>query len=143
MSEKIMEDEEPKKPDSLENILNNGRDEKVEIMPPRDIEPSDPDDYEFARQHIRNTIELGNDAMAELIEVARSSGHPRAYEVLTNHMKAMVDASRELMETKKTDQQVKFIDSRKSAPEVTHNNLFVGTTADLARMIEERTKKKS
>ena len=137
----MKDDEDKKPPDDLESILNIPA-----SIEPRDITPPDDapdDDYEFAREAIRHAMTKGQTAMDELLAIALESGHPRAYEVLAMIMKEVVGSGRELLETKKTDHQIKFIAARKNTPDqITQQNLFVGTTADLGRMLEEAKKAK-
>jgi hypothetical protein len=95
-------------------------------------------DYEYARQNIYRVIETGANALDELAQVAAQSQHPRAYEVLTNLVKTMVEANKDLMHLKKTKVEIQKmsdtpVDSMGSNK--VQNNLFVGSTAELQKFI--------
>ena len=113
-------------------------------IPKSEIVTSDPlsrveeadNDHDYARQNMYNVIEKGTDALEELLDVAKSSQHPRAYEVLATTMKTLVDANKELVALSKTKaaEQTQQ-DSGLSGGNVTNNNLFVGTPHDLLKML--------
>ena len=130
------DDEEKKEPNSLESILNSSGEivpeAPVEILDNKDEE----DDFEFARQNIRDTIAKGGLMLNELIEICQQSGHPRAFEVASQHFKNLVEANRQLLENKRSNVQMMREQAKGSRPEVTNQNLFVGTTAELARMLQ-------
>ena len=124
---------------SLESII--GMQALEEIIPPREIvlDPNE-SDFEFARTNIKITIEKGNDALAELLEIATQSGHPHAYEVLSMHMKNLVEANRQLLETKRADQQIQMTKVKQGQPDVVNQNLFVGTTQQLQDLLKGKIK---
>ena len=68
-----------------------------------------------------------------MLDVAKASEHPRAYEVVSTIMKTLVDANKDLvsMSEKKAKDQPK-----EENAQVTNNNLFVGSTADLQKLIK-------
>lgn len=95
------------------------------------------EDFKFARANIREVISNGNDALAELSTVARQSQNPRAYEVLAKLMDTMVVASTHLLSLQ---EQIRSIDKAdvpndEDARKHVTNNLFVGSTAELQRVI--------
>lgn len=76
-----------------------------------------------------------------MIEVARESEHPRAFEVLSGMMKNMADVTDKLMDLNKKHKEINQTDEPKQIGNTT-NNLFVGTTTDLQRLIQnERVEK--
>jgi hypothetical protein len=89
---------------------------------------------ELARQNVKNIIELGDDAVKEMVEIAKQSESPRAFEVVSTLMKTLLDANKDYVDisTKK-----KFAQDDKPEKEtnVTNNNLIV-STADLLKMIK-------
>lgn len=92
-------------------------------------------DYEFSRATYYNLIMKGQEALDGMMEVAASTEHPRAYEVLGTIIKNVSDVNDKLMDLnkKKKDLEGKF---PLAAPTgVTNNNLFVGSTSDLQRLI--------
>jgi len=101
-------------------------------------EKSDADnDYDYARTNFYNVIEKGTDALEQMLDVARASEHPRAYEVVSTLMKTLVDANKDLvaMSEKKNEQKEPEEDKT-----VTNNNLFVGSTAELQQLLKDMRK---
>lgn len=94
------------------------------------------DDMELARQNIKNIIEMGDDAVKEMVEIAKQSESPRAFEVVSTLMKTLLDANKDFVDisTKK-----KYASEEESSPKqdvnVTNNNLIV-STADLLKMLK-------
>lgn len=100
-------------------------------------------DYDYARKNMYDVIEKGTQALEELLGVATSSQHPRAYEVLATTMKTLVDANKELVQlSKKKVEEEKANDDpqTRSGGNVTNNNLFVGTTHDLLKVLADMRK---
>ena len=90
------------------------------------------DDYEFSRETLKDLIKVGTYSMDSLAELARESEHPRAFEVLSNHLKAIGDITDKLMQLQKRKKELTHDDVRR---EITNNNVFVGSTTDLQRML--------
>jgi len=92
-------------------------------------------DYEYTRGELYNLISKGQEAVNGALEVAQESGHPRAYEVATNAMKQVADMTDKLADLHK---KMKDLDETKSGPsKVTNNAMFVGSTAELQKMLKE------
>lgn len=94
------------------------------------------DDYTTSRETYRDLIEKGTESMELMIEVARESEHPRAFEVLSGMMKNMADVTDKLMDLNKKHKEINQTDEPKQIGGTTTNNLFVGTTTDLQRLIQ-------
>lgn len=95
-------------------------------------------DFEMARGNIHEVIQNGTYAMEKLAQIADSSQHPRAFEVLAKLMDTMLQANKDLMELQKQIRVISAADAptNENAQQVT-NNLFVGSTADLQKVIED------
>ena len=95
-------------------------------------------DYEYSRETLYDLIEKGREGIEEMIEVARQSEHPRAYEVLAGLIKDTANTSEKLMDLHR---KIKSIDQMMlPSPEPqgnTTNNLFVGSTTELQRMLKD------
>ena len=92
-------------------------------------------DYEYTRAELYRLIDQGQEAVQGALEVAQESGHPRAYEVATNAMKQVADMTDKLMDLQK---KVKDLDEEKKGPsKVTNNAMFVGSTAELQKMLKQ------
>jgi hypothetical protein len=94
------------------------------------------DDYEYSRDTYYDILEKGKESMELMIEVARESEHPRAFEVLSTMMKNMADVNDKLMDLNKKNKEINTKDEPKQVGHTT-NNLFVGTTTDLQRLIND------
>jgi hypothetical protein len=94
------------------------------------------EDFKFSRANIREVIESGTDAMSKLALIADQSQNPRAFEVLAKLMDTVVGASRQLLELQ---EKIKNIDNanvpKDEAARAVTNNLFVGSTAELQKVI--------
>jgi len=96
------------------------------------------DDFEYARGNMISAIEKGQEALNGILEVAGMSQHPRAYEVAATLVKATVDASKDLMELSKRKKDLdKPKEGESGGPNKVTNNMFVGTTADLLKMLKQ------
>ena len=91
-------------------------------------------DYEFSRETYYDLIEKGRESLELMIEVARESEHPRAFEVLSGMIKGIADVNGSLMDLNKKYKEIQKSDSPKDT-NTTNNNLFVGSTTDLQRML--------
>lgn len=96
------------------------------------------DDYEYSRETYYDLLAKGRESLELMIEVARESEHPRAFEVLSGMMKNMADINDKLMDLNKKNKDINKKDEPKQLGNTT-NNLFVGTTTDLQRLIREES----
>jgi hypothetical protein len=95
-------------------------------------------DIEQARGNIKNIIEHGDDALKEMISIAKQSESPRAFEVASTLMKTLLDANKDFVEmsTKKKYAIEEKIGPKEAAQtNITNNNLIL-STADLLKMIK-------
>ena len=95
-------------------------------------------DYEYARSNLYQVIEKGSYALDSLLELAKASEHPRAFEVVGQLTKTLVDANKDLLDIQKKVKELKKEEQQTSEGSKTvNNNLFVGSTADLLKMIKD------
>lgn len=90
-------------------------------------------DIELAKKNIENIISLGDDSVKEMVEIAKQSESPRAFEVVSTLMKTLLDANKDFVEMSTKKRYAK--EEHKTETNVTNNNLIV-STADLLRMIK-------
>lgn len=115
--------------------------EPVEVLPavvsPITSDDQIQDDFEYARDNLKTVIENGQRALSGIMDVAAMSQHPRSYEVVADLMTSVVNANKDLLELQK---RKKDLLKREDGPKTgtTNNNLFVGTTADLLKMIKAK-----
>ena len=96
-------------------------------------------DYEYTRGNLYSIIEKGQEALNGILELAQESEMPRAYEVAGQLIKNVADATDKLMKLQKELKDVNE-ESAKGPTNVT-NALFVGSTADLAKLLKSESKK--
>ena len=93
-------------------------------------------DFQYARDNFYNVIEKGSQALEEMLDLAKASEHPRAYEVVSTIMKTLVDANKDLVSMSDKKAEEKKADEG-DGKQVTNNNLFVGSTAELQQMLKD------
>ena len=92
-------------------------------------------DYEYTRGELYSLIDQGQEAVRGALEVAQESGHPRAYEVAVAAMKHVSEMTEKLQALHKN---MKDLDEEKKGPsKVTNNAMFVGSTAELQKMLKQ------
>jgi len=125
---------------NLSNILNTDympvareNAKPITIHQPQENNP----DADYSRSNYYNLIEKGNEALSGILEVARESQHPRAYEVAANMIKNLSDVTEKLMILQK---QQKELNPQAAEQQTTNINVekavFVGSTADLLKQIK-------
>tara|TARA_B100001094_G_C18192862_1_gene808496 strand:- start:2818 stop:3336 length:519 start_codon:yes stop_codon:yes gene_type:complete len=124
-----------------DGVIIEVQDEKDEFS--EEMQDSRRKDYKFARKNLKNAVNIGNEALEDLIEIAKSSQQPRAYEVIATLVKNVSDASDRLMDVNKKLHEIEII----SEPEKNlknmdklelnqqNNTYYVGSTADLQELI--------
>ena len=90
-------------------------------------------DYNYARENYYNLIERNQDAVEEMLEIAKQSEHPRAFEVVGQLIKSGLDANKELMAVHKTKKELSV---EKGPSQVTNQAVFVGSTAELQKLLK-------
>ena len=92
-------------------------------------------DYEYTRGNLYSIIEKGQEAIDGILELAQDSEMPRAYEVAGQLIKSVSDATDKLMDLQK---KLKDVEEEKQSkgPNTVNNSLFVGSTAELAKMLK-------
>ena len=96
-------------------------------------------DYEYTRGNLYSIIEKGQEAINGILELAEESQMPRAYEVAGQLIKSVSDATDKLMDLQKKLKDVN--EEEKKGPSNVTNALFVGSTADLAKLIKKQDAK--
>tara|TARA_B100001996_G_scaffold371490_1_gene346881 strand:- start:193 stop:618 length:426 start_codon:yes stop_codon:yes gene_type:complete len=93
-------------------------------------------DYNYTRENYYNLIERNQDAIEEMLEIAKQSEHPRAFEVVGQLIKSGLDANKELMGLHKTKKELSI---QKGGDGVSVNNaVFVGSTAELQKLLKAK-----
>ena len=107
---------------------------------PRVIPPTNEDDvdndYKYQRENLYNLIERGQDAIDGILELAKESEHPRTYEVALNGIKQVAEVTEKLGELQEKMRKLKEVPNH--APRTVNNALYVGSTAELQKMLKEK-----
>jgi hypothetical protein len=99
------------------------------------------DDYDIARNNLRELLLNGQTALQTALAVAQQSEHPRAIEVVGNLMKQLADINQQLLDLHQQKQKLDGPKESGSKKEVTNNNvIFTGSTADLNKMLMNMAK---
>ena len=141
-------DKEYNRLDKTFNITPEVVEEKAEVIKPETIKPEKPTrltqddvtkDYEYTRGNLYSIIEKGQEAINGILELAQESEQARAYEVAGQLIKSVSDATDKLMDLQK---KLKDVEEEKQikGPSTVNNALFVGSTADLAKMLKDGLK---
>lgn len=107
-----------------------------ELLSKKDIN----DDYTFSRDTYKELISTGMGSLDSLAEIARESEHPRAFEVLAKSIKDIGDVTDKLMALQKSKQEL-VQKKEEETGKITNNNVFIGSTTDLQRMLTDNKEK--
>ena len=116
-------------PVEVEKISKRTEDKKSS---PDDIKK----DYEYTRGNLYSLIEKGQEAINGILELAQETEQARAYEVAGQLIKNVADATDKLMELQKKLKEVEE-EKQVKGPSTVNNALFVGSTADLQKMLKD------
>lgn len=117
----------------FENTLNT-----VELIKAKAHDDSAKNDFEMARSNIYDVITTGQEALFKLSEIASSSQHPRAFEVLAKLMDSITSASKDLLVLQTKIREIDSADTPiNEKAQTINNNLFVGSTAELQKVLKE------
>ena len=107
--------------------------QEQQILPPEQEDRAETD-YQYARDNLKVIIENGNMALQELTSIASTSESPRAFEVVAQMVKNLADVNKDLLEIQKKLKVLK--DGEQKDPKNVTNALFVGSTAELQKIIK-------
>ena len=136
--------------DKLDNTFNVSssevvidKHESVGIQkPPRLTQDDITKDYEYTRGNLYSIIEKGQEAINGILELAQESEMPRAYEVAGQLIKSVSDATDKLMDLQKKLKDVNE-EEKSKGPNTVNNALFVGSTAELQKILKSGLKDNS
>ena len=104
----------------------------VELTNENDID----NDYTYQRDNFYNLVEKGSTAIDGILELAKEGEHPRAYEVAGNLIKQVAEVAEKLGDLQEKMRKLKEVPN--NAPKNVTNALFVGSTAELQKMLKEK-----
>ena len=128
--------------DSIDDALNTDSSivevESAEVVKPKSAEKDDvKKDYEYTRANVYCLIEKGQEAINGIMELAGESASPRAYEVAGQLIKSVADTTDKLADLQKKLKDLEEDNGKKGPTNVTNNAMFVGSTADLQKMLKQ------
>ena len=112
---------------------------RTSIKKSKDESPEIQQDYEYSRAQLYSLIEKGQDAVDGSLEVAQEAESARSYEVAGQLIKHVADTADKLMDLQKKVKDIEEVDT-KQPQQVTNNSLFVGSTAELQKMLKQTIK---
>ena len=138
----------------MTNIVNNNKIDKelgvLEIINPQEILPYEKvkdvvssddeedidDDYRYQRENFYNLVDKGSKAIDGILELAKESEHPRTYEVAGQLIKTVAEVTEKLGDLQEKMKRLKEVPN--TAPKSVTNALFVGSTAELQKMLKSK-----
>tara|TARA_B100000989_G_scaffold83414_1_gene59752 strand:- start:120 stop:530 length:411 start_codon:yes stop_codon:yes gene_type:complete len=105
-----------------------------EVIPPQVTSEDVDNDYKYQRENFYRLVERGQDAIDGILELAKESEHPRSYEVAGQLIKNVADVTEKLGDLQEKMKKLKEVPN--TAPKNVTNALFVGSTAELQKMLK-------
>jgi hypothetical protein len=107
------------------------------VIPKTKLNTEDIDnDYIYQRENLYTLVERGQDAIVGILDIARESDQPRAYEVAGNLIKNVADVTDKLMILQEKMKKVK--EESHTGPKSVTNALYVGSTAELQKLLKQK-----
>ena len=122
--------------DPVEEGLKKATTKKVALKPSSNEDDID-NDYKYQRENFYNLVERGQDAIEGILEIAKESDHPRTYEVAGNLIKQVAEVTEKLGDLQEKMRKLKEVPN--TAPKNVTNALFVGSTAELQKMLKGKS----
>jgi hypothetical protein len=95
-------------------------------------------DYKYIRSSLYNLADKGTEGIELMMELARESEHPRAFEVLSNMIKTNAEVVESLMSLQKEKSKLELTEAPTSKAEITNNNVFIGSATDLQKLLADK-----
>ena len=137
--------------DRLDELLDlNNEAEEVVKETNKQLVPRDPNgrfterkdeqqvDYKYTRNTLYGLVERGQDAIEGILDLAKESEHPRTYEVAGQLIKTVSETSEKLLQIQK---MMDDLEDDKPRNQTTNQNLFVGSTAELQKLLKKQNAK--
>jgi hypothetical protein len=110
---------------------------KTIVAKPTSNEDDIENDYKYQRENFYGLVEKGSKAIEGILELAKEGEHPRAYEVAGNLIKQVAEVTEKLGDLQEKMRKLKEVPN--SAPKNVTNALFVGSTAELQKMLKGKS----
>jgi tetrahydromethanopterin S-methyltransferase subunit G len=123
--------------DDTFNIVPQDTVSETEIVKLEDDIKDIEKDYEYSREQLYNLIGKGQEAIDGIMDVARNSDHPRAYEVAFQGIKNIADMTDKLIDLQKKMKTMDEDSSMRKGPSTVNNTMFIGSTAELQKFLKQ------
>jgi len=123
--------------DDTFNIVPQDTVSETEIVKLEDDIKDIEKDYEYSREQLYNLIGKGQEAIDGIMNVARNSDHPRAYEVAFQGIKNIADMTDKLIDLQKKMKTMDEDSSMRKGPSTVNNTMFIGSTAELQKFLKQ------
>ena len=124
--------------DKLNNALMVNAKSTVPIKKEVNLTTDAEEDYNIARENLKKLLDKSDEALDHMMQVAAEAEHPRAFEVLAGMFKTSADMTTQLVELQKKRHELDKLNNEPTQSGVTNNNLFVGSTTELQKMLTKR-----
>lgn len=108
-----------------------------------DEEAKREEDFDLARRTLRNLIEKTDDALDEVLELAKNDEKARSYEVAQQMVKTLADVSKDLIEIHNKKKELYRDSEVEQSGQTTNNNVFVGSTDELMQLLQGKREAKT
>ena len=119
----------------LNNALLSNTKSNVPIKKEVNLTIDAEEDYNLARDNLKRLLDKSDEALDHMMQVAAEAEHPRAFEVLAGMFKTSADMTTQLIDLQKKRHELDKLNNEPTQSGVTNNNLFVGSTAELQKML--------
>jgi hypothetical protein len=113
--------------------LEDTQEHTQEVIPAATVDQVE-QDFEYARGNMIAVIEKGQEALGDILQIAQQSQQPRAFEVVSDLVKTLAQTNKDLLELMKQKKDIE----NKDGPKTVNNNLFVGSTAELLKLMKKQ-----
>lgn len=131
-----MDTSSPERNDAISDALDLRPMETFDVVESKQPESTVQSDFEYARGNMISILEKGNEALNDMLEFAQRSQHPRGFEVVAGLIKTLAETNKDLLDLSKKKKDIEGTDG----PTTVNNNLFVGSSADLLKMLKSNGK---
>ena len=114
--------------------------QKTDLVKVEEVDEQADGDIEYARRNLYDVVSAASEAVDDMILIARQSQHPKAYEVLNSVLKTKADVAMNLADLQMKKQRLRSQQNngvQNQDGQTIHNNLFVGSTAELQQMLAD------
>ena len=124
--------------DKLNNALMVNAKSTVPVKKEVNLTTDAEEDYNIARENLKKLLDKSDEALDHMMQVAAEAEHPRAFEVLAGMFKTSADMTTQLIDLQKKRHELDKLNNEPTQSGVTNNNLFVGSTTELQKMLTKR-----